>query len=279
MAIHYLNGLGRTRKNRVKTAAAKLKAQVTASKNKFTAAVQPLTSKVKEANKRIIAKQKVLAKKIGAGVKRIAQIPRSVAEKKLLFALEKNLFQMSSRIKAEYTKNPAETKQFLSSLGSYANIAAAINIGSPAGVRLAGAKPDYQGQCKCGNQNVWAKECCLRGVGEDTTGSGTGGNEAAQYAEYTKQGVGLITRIMEWFKKRKAEKKGDKEAVETMADSVDADAGIPKVDENGNALPDDPEAVDSGSGSGKPAEENNTMLIVGVVGAAAVAGYFLMKKR
>lgn len=24
------------------------------------------------------------------------------------------------------------------------------------------SKPDYQGHCKCGNQNVWAKECCNR---------------------------------------------------------------------------------------------------------------------
>lgn len=233
--VAYLSGIGKVKRRSTKGKFVE----------KFSKKVKALDSKRREDHKRIIEKQKILAKKIGAGIKRIAKVPQGLAFKKFLFALEHNFMDLASRLKIEYKKNPAETKKFLSTIGDWSKIANAINKGDK-------------------------KMASIMGEGEDSSGSG---DQSKQYAEYTKESVGIIKQIIEWFKKRKADKKGDQATVDAMADSVDADANIPKTDENGNPLPNDETSEDnSASGSG-----DNTMLYVGL-GVAVVGGYMLLKK-
>ena len=120
MAIAYLNGIGRTKRS------SKAKGKFV---EKFTKKVKALDSKRRADHKKIIEKQKTLARKIGAGIKRIAKVPQSLAFKKFIFALEHNFMDLASRLKIEYTKSPAETKRFLSSLGDWNKIQNAINKG------------------------------------------------------------------------------------------------------------------------------------------------------
>lgn len=271
--IHYLNGdctnyseLGRAKRKRG-----------SATATRFSKKIKALDEKRKQQHRKIVAQQKALAKRAGLGVKRIAKIPKGLAFKKLLFALEKDVFGISTRLVAEFTKSPFDTKAFLSTLGNYEKLKAAINKGSKKGsLGYKTTNPDYQGQCKCGNQNVWATECCQKSVHGGELGEGQ--PTAAQYEEYAKQSVGLIQQIIAWFKKRKADKAGDKEAVDTLTDAVDADSDIEKVDENGNPLPDSDDA-EAGSGAGTAGGGMEILKSPILWGGLAVAAYFLMKKK
>lgn len=270
--IQYLNGVDTSYLGKSK------KSHKGGIKN-FSKKVKALDKKRQEQHRKIIEKQKLLARKAGAGVKRIAKIPTSLMFKKLLFALEHNVMQLSTRLKVEYQKSPAETKAFLSTLGNYSQIAAAINKGAK-GAAIKGVikKGDYQGQCKCRDGN-WAKECCSQksNIGEDETGADAGGGEAAKYEEYSKETVGIIQKIIAWFKKRKADKATDKAKVDAMAASVDADANIPKVDENGKPLPND-ETSEDNSASEASMFSGKTGMILGV-GLLGAAGYMVYKNR
>lgn len=257
MSIAYLNGLGKTKK--------KFKPF-----KKVVDAGKKLDKKARERNKKIVEKHKKLAKKIGAGVKRIARISKNVQFKAFIHALEKNFMGLSTRLKQQFKIDPSGTRSFLSKFGDYEKIKNAINSGDKkTPVTLSGA---IRRDSNTG-ASYWAH------LGEE---GGEGGGKAGEYAEATKQGIGIIAQIIAWFKKRKAEKSGDKETVEAMTDSVDADPEIPKVDENGKPLPADTSG--SGSGSGDDSGEGESMLknpyvIGGLVLGAGVIGYMLLKKK
>ena len=122
-------------------------------------------------------------------------------------------------------------------------------------------------------------------AGEEGTGAGAGG-QAEQTAENVKQGVSLIQKIMAFFKKRKEDKKGDAETVQAMANSVDADPNIPKVDENGKEFPAEAKEIDKvDKATGKEEKTDggglmsNKPLLIGGALALVVGGYLLMKKK
>jgi len=311
--VNVLNGKG---KGKAKKAFEKLKA--TGKK---------LNEKRKELDKKIIAKHKELAKKAGAGLKRFANIPKKLAEKALIRALEKNLMGLSSRLKNAYNKTPNEVKMLLKPMGEWEKLKAAINKGDKKAPSIIGeyrnmsatkemrfvpkmsrslrgmpvmpkmiepqGNTESMSSFKARNRlyreqlgkyrrdlKTFMKKGALSG---DEDGAGSGG-EAEATAEAVKQGVGLIKKIIEFFKKRKEGKAGDDELIEGMGNSVDADPNIEKTDENGKVLPVSQEAKDIDKIDKEGAEEkggimSNTPLLIGGALALAVGGYFLLKKK
>ena len=319
--IAYLNGLGKPKK---KPFGGKGKKAL----DKLKATGKKLNDERKKLDKKLIAKAKDLAKKAGAGIKRFANIPKQLAEKSLIKALEKNFLGLSTRLKDAYKKTPDAVKTLLKPLGDYEKIKAAINKGDK---KLPAMIGEYK---RISNQNatrvIRKKIKRFRGMpvkpmrpikeeGEtfeffaqrlnnyskrnikykedlknylnkgrlsgDEEGAGAGG-EAEATAEQVKQGVGLIKKIIEFFKKRKEGKAGDDEVIEGMGNSVDADPDIEKTDENGKPLPVPQEAKDINKIDKETAEEekgggimNNKPLLIGGVAAALIGGYFLLKKK
>lgn len=229
-------------------------------KGKLKKKVKALSEKAKKRHKKIIEKQKALAKKLGRGLKRFARISKGMQQKRFIFALEHNFLKLATRLKAEYMKHPDEVKKHLSQFGDVQKFIAAINKGEKRGATISG---------------------------EENT---------EKYAEYAKQGVGIIKKIIEWFKKRKkgketAEDKAqaaeDDKQVQAMENSVDADKNIEKVDEKGQTLPASPDAEEhehskedsaaKGSGESTPFYKNPMML--GAVAVAAVGIYLVTKKK
>jgi len=319
--IAYLNGLGKPKK---KPFGGKGQKALT----KFKATGKKLNEKRKELDKKLIAKAKDLAKKAGAGIKRFANIPKQLAEKSLLKALEKNFMGLSTRLKDAYKKSPNEVKTLLKPLGDYEKIKAAINKGDkklPAmigeyktfstanatrvvrkkrkslrGMPIKPMRPIKEANetneffqqrlNNYGKRNTKYKEDLKNYLSKgklsgDDEGAGSGG-EAEATAEAVKQGVSLIKKIIEFFKKRKEAKAGDDAIVEGMGNSVDADPDIEKTDENGKVLPVPQEAKDinkidkeTGAEEKEGGIMNNKPLLIGGVLALAVGGYFLMKKK
>jgi len=311
--VNVLNGKG---KGKAKKAFEKLKA--TGKK---------LNEKRKELDKKIIAKHKELAKKAGAGLKRFAKINKTIAEKALIKALEKNLMGLSSRLKVTYKVSPDSVKGLFKTMqidfnkvknainkgdkkqpaiiGEYRNMSATRVMrkvpkmsrslrGMPVKpirpVREAGETNDFfqQRLNNYARKNTKYKELLKDylkkgALSGDEDGAGSGGDAEAT-AETVKQGVGLIKKIIEFFKKRKEGKAGDDELIEGMGNSVDADPNIEKTDENGKVLPVSQEAKDIDKIDKEGAEEkggimSNTPLLIGGALALAVGGYFLLKKK
>jgi len=295
--------------------------------DKLKATGKKLNEKRKELDKKIIAKSKELAKKAGAGVKRFANIPKKLAEKALIRALEKNLMGLSSRLKNAYNKTPNDVKNLLKPMGEWEKLKAAINKGDKKAPSIIGeyrnmsatrvmrkvpkmsrslrgmpVKPlmpvqksnqtqtQFQRSLNYHKQlmkkyNSDLKEFLNKGkLSGDEDGAGSGG-EAEATAEAVKQGVGLIKKIIEFFKKRKEGKAGDDELIEGMGNSVDADPNIDKTDENGKVLPVPQEAKDIDKIDKEGAEEkggglmDNKALLIGGALALAVGGYFIIKKK
>jgi hypothetical protein len=266
--IHYLNGvseIGRTK--------GKAKAKFKKTFKKFTKTVKALDEKKKALNRKIVADAKKRAIALGKNIKRIALIPRAFAFKKLLFALEKDLFQMSTRIKILFKQDAADTKNFLSTIGDYSKIVAAVNKGAKTGANIGAIKNTRQRIKDCYGANgspIFTSGGVYQGcggcqgcVGED---AGDGKMTAAQYEEYSKEAVGLIQKIIAWFKKRKADKAGDQESIDDMNNAVETDGDIPVADGDGNPVTD-----------AKP--QSSTMIPYLIGGAVLVGGYFLMKKK
>jgi len=304
---------------------------------KLKATGKKLNEKRKELDKKLIAKAKDLAKKAGAGAKRFANIPKKLAEKALIRALEKNLMGLSSRLKNAYNKTPNEVKMLLKPMGEWEKLKAAINKGDkkapsiigeyrnmsatrvmrkvpkmsrslkgmpvkpirPMGIHRMDGENDqnwdqrkffYYKKVDAWKQKMKEYEYDLKNflkkgsLSGDEDGAGSGG-EAEATAEAVKQGVGLIKKIIEFFKKRKEGKAGDDELVEGMGNSVDADPNIEKTDENGKVLPVPQEAKDIDKIDKEGAEEkggglmDNKALLIGGVLALAVGGYFIIKKK
>jgi hypothetical protein len=319
--IAYLNGLGKPKKRPFGGKGKK-------ALDKLKATGKKLNDERKKLDKKLIAKAKDLAKKAGAGIKRFANIPKQLAEKSLIKALEKNFLGLSTRLKDAYKKTPDAVKTLLKPLGDYEKIKAAINKGDkklpamigeyktrqyetatrvirkkrkeksripvkPRKPMIEQGESDNSIKRKRDNykQKLKEYEYDLKNylnkgrLSGDEEGAGAGG-EAEATAEAVKQGVGLIKKIIEFFKKRKEGKAGDDEAVEGMGNSVDADPDIEKTDENGKPLPVPQEAKDINKIDKETAEEekeggimNNKPLLIGGVLALAVGGYFLMKKK
>ena len=256
--MQYLSGLTEIGKSKSKSSFSK-------PFKKFGKNVKKLDAKAKALNKKINDDAKKLAKLTGKGLKRIAKIPKSFAFKKLIWALEHDFMNLSTRIKALYKQNPQEAKDVLSKIGDYSKIISAVNKGAK-GSAISGG---YNYGCKCGNQNVYAVECCKGKSAKSMIGEVTP-EQAQQYAEYSKEAVGLIKQIIDWFKKRKADKQGDAETIGDMGESVDSDSDIPKEDENGNDLPVSPLA---------PKKESSMLMPIVIGGAVLAGGYFLLKKK
>jgi hypothetical protein len=312
--IAYLNGVNvlNGKKKKGKKAFEKLKA--TGKK---------LNEKRKELDKKIIAKHKELAKKAGAGLKRFAKINKTIAEKALIKALEKNLLGLSSRLKVTYKVSPDAVKGLFKTMNvDFKKIAAAINKGDKKQPAIIGeyrrlnrtvvrskslrgmpVKPmelqpqgenqsdgSYRAKRRLHSEAMRKYRTDLKAylnkgkLSGDEDGAGSGGDAEAT-AETVKQGVNLIQKIVEFFKKRKESKQGDSETVEAMANSVDADPNIEKVDENGKSLPVSDEAkeinkLDQESGAEeKGGMMSNKPLLIGGALALAVGGYFLLKKK
>ena len=248
--IAYLSGLGKPKK---KPFGGKGKKAL----DKLKATGKTLNEKRKELDKKIIAKHKEMAKKIGAGVKRIAKIRKDVAVKSAIKALEKNLMGLATRLKKTYAKDPNAVKMLFKPLGDWEKFKNAINKG------------DTQ------------TPAILSGY----MGEGEGGGDAEKYAEATKQGIGIIKQIIDFFKKRKESKAGDNETVEAMENSVDADPTIDKVDENGTKLPVSDEAKEINKADEKAGKDeaaglmSNKPLLYGGIAVAVVGAYFLLKKK
>jgi len=276
--IAYLNGVNvlNGKKKRGKKAVEKLKA--TGKK---------LNEKRKELDKKIIAKHKELAKKAGAGLKRFAKINKTIAEKALIKALEKNLLGLSTRLKVAYKVTPDAVKGLFKTMQiDFNKVKNAINKGDKKQPAILGEyrrldrkriRKNYTGS----NPEIFKKYKSYLGEDEPTTGG-----DAEATAETVKQGVNLIQKIVEFFKKRKESKAGDAETVEAMANSVDADPNIEKVDENGKTLPVSAEAKEINKLDQESAEEekgggllSNKPLLIGGALALAVGGYFLLKKK
>lgn len=313
--IAYLNGVNvlNGKKKRGKKAFEKLKA--TGKK---------LNEKRKELDKKIIAKHKELAKKAGAGLKRFAKINKTIAEKALIKALEKNLLGLSTRLKVAYKVTPDAVKGLFKTMQiDFSKVKNAINKGDkkqPAiigeyrrlnrtavrskslrgmPVRPATLAPqmenesdgNFRGRTRSYSEQMRLYRKDLKAylnkgrLSGDEDGAGSGGDAEAT-AETVKQGVNLIQKIVEFFKKRKESKAGDSETVEAMANSVDADPEIEKVDENGKSLPVSAEAKEINKLDKESAEEekgggllSNKPLLIGGALALAVGGYFLLKKK
>ena len=327
--IAYLNGLGKPKfrpfGGKGKKILEKAKARGKKEFTKLKATGKKLNEQRKALDKKIIAKHKELAKKIGAGIKRFAKIGKSIQEKALLKALEKNLMGLSSRLKATYKVSPGSVKSLLKPMGDWEKIKSAINKGDKKQPAIIGAymvkgRPQRVGQkllkgmpvqprlmpqteneslqefqnrkmlhkIKLKNYRADLEKFLSKGyMGEDEapTEGAPSGAEAEQTAENVKQGVNLIQKIVEFFKKRKESKPGDSETIEAMANSVDADPNIEKVDEKGTTLPVSEEAKEiskadekAGAGNEGGMMKNKTLLIGGAV-ALAVGGYFLLKKK
>lgn len=248
--IAYLSGVENSSINgRRSRSERKSKRQETRSKvkEKFEA----LTTKVKEKNKQIIEKNKALAKKIGAGVKRYARINKSVQERMFLKALEKNLLGLAVRLKAEYKIHPDQTKVFLSKFSSWDKIKNAINKGD------------------------------IKNTMQRISGEGDAeGMSNEQYAEMTKQSVGIIQQIINWFKERKKSKEGDQAVVDAMANSVDADSSITKYDEKGNPLPAEPNDTgggDTGAGDDETPFYKKPLIMIPLVAGVGYVAYKMLK--
>jgi hypothetical protein len=318
--IAYLNGLGKPKKRPFGGKGKK-------ALDKLKATGKKLNDERKKLDKKLIAKAKDLAKKAGAGIKRFANIPKQLAEKSLIKALEKNFLGLSTRLKDAYKKTPDAVKTLLKPLGDYEKIKAAINKGDkklpamigeyktrqyetatrvirkrkrnktmptpPVAVSRQRGESDesfykridlFNMSMKIYKQRL--KDYLNKGrLSGDEEGAGAGG-EAEATAEQVKQGVGLIKKIIEFFKKRKEGKAGDDEAIEGMGNSVDADPDIEKTDENGKPLPVPQEAKDINKIDKETAEEekeggimSNKPLLIGGVAAALIGGYFLLKKK
>ena len=234
-------------------------------KHKLKNLAQHLTNRATQLHKKIIEKNKALAKKIGAGIKRIANIKKNVQFKVFIKAVEKNVGGLAVRLKEMYKIKPTDTKKFLSTIGDWNKIKDAINKG------------DRHHKL----QNI-------AGLGE---GEDSAGGQAGNYAEAAKQSVGIIAKIMEWFKKHKKNKGGDEKLVSDMQNSVDADSTIPKVDENGKELPavEDPEnaeheqgkegGVFAGQGKSGNSLFSNPYIIAGGAALALGAVYLMTKKK
>lgn len=257
--MQYLNGLTEIGKT-------KSKAKFSKPFKSFSKNIKKLDAKAKALNKKINDDAKKLAKATGKGIKRIAKIPKSFAFKKLLWALEHDFMGLSTRIKALYKQNPQDAKNVLSSIGNYSKIISAVNKGAK-GNAISGG---YDYGCKCGNQNVYAVECCKGKHSAKSMVGEVSPEDVQQYAEYSKEAVGLIKQIIDWFKKRKANKQSDDETINDMGESVDADSNIPKEDETGDDLPISPLA---------PKKESGMMMPIVIGGAVLVGGYFLLKKK
>ena len=279
--IAYLNGVNvlNGKKRRGKKLAEKIKKTA-----------KTLNQKRRDLDKKIIAKHKELAKKVGAGVKRIAKIKKDIAVKSTLIAIEKNLMGMATRLKFAYSKDPKAVKNLLSSMGDWEKFKQAINKGDKKQPAIVGynltAKKVTKGPFKAytGKYKDTFKKYKAY-LGEDEAGATTGG-EAEQYAEATKQGVNLIQKIIEFFKKRKEAKAGDQETIEAMQNSVDADPNIEKTDENGKTLPVSEEAKDINKIDEEQAKDeaggglmNNKPLLIGGIAVLGLGAYFLLKKK
>jgi hypothetical protein len=291
--IAYLNGVNvlNGKKKRGKKILEKAKSRGKKDLSKLKATGKKLNDKRKELDKKIIAKHKQLAKKIGAGVKRFAKINKTIAEKSLIKALEKNLMGLATRLKASYKVSPDAVKGLFKTMQiDFNKIKTAINKGDKSQPAILGAyrvmdrkkiRKNYTGQ----NPELYKKYKSF--LGEDEAPAG--GVDAEQTAETVKQGVSLISKIVEFFKKRKESKKGDAETVEAMANSVDADPNIPKEDENGKALPVSEEAKDIAKLDEEKADADekdagsgimsNKPLLIGGALVLAVGGYFLLKGK
>lgn len=286
--IAYLNGVNvlNGKKRRGKKFLEKAKARGKKEFTKLKATGKKLNEKRKALDKKIIAKHKALAKKVGAGIKRFAKIGRSIQEKALIKALEKNLMGLASRLKATYKVSPQSVKTLLKPMGDWEKLKSAINKGDKKAPAIIGEyrtldrkkiRKNYTGNFP----NTFNKYKSY--LGEDEVPSGA---DAEQTAENVKQGVNLIQKIVEFFKKRKESKAGDTETIEAMANSVDADPNIEKVDEAGKTLPVSDEAKEIDKLDKESAEEekgsgimSNKPLLIGGALALAVGGYFLLKKK
>ena len=272
--VNYRSNLG---KNKKKLIASKV------GKKKHT--LKGLSDKVKKLHKKIIAKNKDLAKKLGKGLKRFAKIGKNAEFKAFIFALKHNVGGMAVMLKKAYEKHPTDTKNMLVRLsknGDWNKIKDALNKG---------------------DKHHKAKMISGLGEGED---SGGGDSQAKQYEEGAKASVGIIKQIIAWFKKRKADKqaKGEKDDMADigadvlkkaeevsvgMANSVDADSTIPKVDEKGDELPahedDENKGNEQGhSGTHEDIEKKDTPfyknpLVIGGALALGVGAYFMLKKK
>lgn len=232
-------------------------------KGKFKKFAKHIGEKANKLHKKIIAKNKALAKKLGKGFKRFAKIGKNVEFKVFLRSMEHNLGGIAVRLKQMYIEKPAETKQFLSKFGDFEKIKNAINKG---------------------DKHHKLKNIAGLGVAVPSV------ENAGEYAEAGKQAVGIIKKIIAWFKKHKKHKPDDDKLVGNMENSVDADHSIPKVDENGKELPavEDPENKEHtqgkeggefATGKGDGMSFKNPLVIAGTAAVLLVGGYMLMKKK
>lgn len=211
---------------------------------------------VKKKHDEFLKKQ---GKKIETGVKkRFAHIKKDVAVKVFLNSVAKNYLNLATRIKAVYKTHPEDLKKFWANFGAWQDLTTAVNKGTKIGAYMSGEEDG-------------------------------GGDQAKQYEEGAKQSMGIIMQIIEFFKKRKAEKNAkqdaeDSQAISNMEASVMADPTIPKVDENGNPVKADEEKGENAqeSDSGKPQEDlpflqTTTGKVTLGLGVAGVL-YFATKK-
>lgn len=193
-------------------------------------------------------------KKVQTGIKkRFANIKKDVAVKHFLKAVSGNYLNLAKRIEDVYKTHPEDLKKFWANYGSWQDLAGAVNKGSKSGRYMSGEE----------------------------------GSEAEQYEEGAKQSMGIIMQIIEFFKKRKAEKNKkqdaeDQTALQTMEQNIMSDNTIPKVDENGNPS----DKVDNAQTS-TPGESDSTKPMIDfedpkviVTGLALLAGgiYLATKK-
>jgi len=230
---------------------------------KEVAKAKHITDEARELHKRIIEKNKELARKVGAGVKRFAHIKKEVEFKAFIYALKHNVGDLAIRLKVEYKTHPNDVKNLLSQFGDWEKIKDAIN---------AGDKHNRMKQISGMGDDAGMDAGMDAGAG---SGSGSsGGGNAGQYAEYAKASVGIIQKIIEWFKKRKKDKQGDDKMVQDMQNSVNADSTIPKTDENGKVLPavkDDANAMHEGHYTAGMGTIGKVLLIGAGVGVLAYA--------
>jgi predicted transglutaminase-like protease len=236
---HDLSEMGKNKKHPLSDA---LKKEAQKRKSTF--------KKIKTKHDEILKKQ---GKTIKKGIKRFAHIQKDVAVKSFLLSVAKNYMGLANRIKDANKTHPADLKMFWAKFGAWQDLVNAVNKGSKQGA-------------------------IFSGIGEDETGgsSSSGGGQAGQYEEGAKASVGIIKQILEFFAKRKKEKQaGDDKSVEALADAVDKDPTIPKVDENGNTIAPDG-SKDDGADDETPFYKKPVVL--GTTAVVLVGGYMLMKK-